>query len=316
MTETTLITEAQPLRLASRASQLALAQTREVARHLQPLAVAIEELSTRGDEVLDRSLAELGGKGLFVKTLEAAMLDGRADAAVHSAKDMETDFAAGTVIAAFLEREDRRDALIGQYSRIEELPDGAVVGTASVRRAAILGSIRPDLQLRLLRGNVNSRLRQLEDGQYDAIILAMAGMNRLGFSADIHPLDEETMLPAAAQGAIAIQALGPDGSARRAAILESLEALNHPATAAEIRAERALLAELDGTCRTPIAASARFGTSLEMKAALYSPDGRQAFFAEGSASPADAESLGTRLAAALLDQAGGRGFLAAEAQPS
>lgn len=320
MIETAPISKENPVRLASRASQLAMAQTHEVARRLDQgpdqIACAIEALSTRGDEVLDRSLAELGGKGLFVKTLEAAMLDGRAEAAVHSAKDMESDFAEGTIIAAFLEREDRRDALIGPFPRIDDLPDGAVVGTASVRRSAMLKSRRPDLRIRLLRGNVNSRLQQLADGDYDAIILAMAGMNRLGTNrlgistTEIHPIAEDIFLPAAGQGAIAVQALAPDGSPRRDAVLTALKGLDHPPTAIELNAERALLAALDGTCRTPIGASARFDNRLTMKAALFSPDGSQAFFAAGEAQADDAAALGQRLAIDLLEQAGGRAFLA------
>ena len=298
-----------PIRLASRASKLALAQTREVVEGLAPRPCRIEALSTRGDEVQDRSLAEIGGKGLFVKALEAALVDGRADAAVHSAKDMESDFAEGTAIAAFLEREDRRDALVGPHGAVEALPEGAVVGTSSVRRTAMLRSLRPDLEVRMLRGNVDSRLRQLSEGRFDAIVLAVAGVKRLGVEAEMHPLDEVVMLPAAGQGAIAVQALEPEGGGRRQAVMEALRALDHGPTSMELRAERACVAALDGTCRTPIGASARFDGGLKLKAALYSHDGGKAFFAEGEADGLDPEELGRRLARDLLGQAGGRAFL-------
>ena len=297
-----------PIRLASRASQLAIAQAEEVAAQLA--SSRIITFSTRGDEVLDRPLAEIGGKGLFVKTLERAMLSGEADAAVHSGKDMETQYAEGTIIAAFLKREDRRDALIGDYARIEDLPSGAVLGTASVRRAAMLQSIRSDITIKLLRGNVNSRLAQLENGDYDAIILAMAGMKRLGFSDNIHPIDEEIMLPSAAQGAIAIQAVGPDGTDGRETMLAQLSALNHTQTALEVTAERALLDQLDGTCQTPIGASAHFKDGMiTLTAQLLSLDGQQCFTARDTAPADDAETLGRAMADQLLTDAGGRDFL-------
>ena len=312
------ITTDNPIVLASRASRLALIQTEQVQRLLTPLPSQISSLSTRGDEVLDKSLASIGGKGLFVKTLEAAMQEGRADAAVHSAKDMETRFADGTVIAAFLEREDRRDALLGPHESIDALPQGAVVGTASVRREALLRAQRPDLQIKLLRGNVQTRMQQLEDGAYDAIILAMAGLNRLeadGISITVpyRPLSTDVFMPAAAQGIIAIQAVAADGSPRRDDVLDALAALNHAATAAEARAERALLDRLDGTCQTPVGASAHLSDGqIHLTAALLSRDGRQRFDAAGSATVDDAETLGHDLADRLLDQAGGRGFLIAQ----
>ncbi|MCE2517871.1 MAG: hydroxymethylbilane synthase, partial [Alphaproteobacteria bacterium] len=307
MTSAPLISATSPIVLASRASQLALAQAHEVRDRLAPHAAEIKTFSTRGDEVLDRSLAAIGGKGLFVKTLEAAMLAGEADAAVHSSKDMETRFADGTELAAFLPREDRRDALIGAYSSFDELPQGAVVGTASVRRAAIIASIRPDVTTRLLRGNVNSRLKQLEDGHYDAIILAMAGMKRLGITADIHPIEEEMMLPSSAQGAIAIQAVADDGTARRAAVLTALRALDDADTAVEVTAERALLAELDGTCRTPIAASAHLRDGrVTMRAQLLSLDGKSSFNTSGDSLADEAAAMAIELAQDLLRQAGGK----------
>ena len=307
------IDDGNPIRLASRASRLALAQTEEVIEKLAPRPCRIEKISTRGDEVQDRSLAELGGKGLFVKALEAALVEGRADAAVHSAKDMEAELAGGTVIAAYLEREDRRDALVGPHATIDSLPRGAVVGTASVRRTAILLSRRPDLKIRMLRGNVDSRVERLGEGGYDAIVLAMAGLKRLGIEKDVHPLDEDDMLPAAGQGAVAVQspapAPAPGGARRGETVLEALSALDHEPTGIELRAERALLAELDGTCHTPVGASARLDGDLGMKAALYSPDGGRAFYAEGQGGAGEAEELGRNLARELLEMAGGRGFI-------
>ena len=287
--------------LASRASKLAQTQARIVIDLLAPLPAEILTLSTKGDEVLDRSLAEIGGKGLFVKALEAALLEGKADAAVHSAKDMESEIASGTYIAAFLEREDRRDALIGAYSTLEAIPQGGVIGTASIRRSAMVRALRPDLEIKLLRGNVTSRLEALNEGKYDAIILAMAGLNRLGISENVHPIAEEKMLPAVGQGALAIQGR-EDGDSD---INRALEALNHEKTAIEVIAERALLAKLDGDCTTPIGATAKFTSpsTLEMKAALYSHDGKIALFSEGVSHPDDNEKLGRQLAEDLLKQA-------------
>ena len=300
------ISEDNPIRLASRASELALAQTHEVVEKLAPHACRVEPLSTRGDEVLDRSLANIGGKGLFVKTLEVAMAEGRADAAVHSAKDMEAEIAEGSVIAAVLEREDRRDALVGPHATIESLPDGAAVGTASARRTAMLLSLRPDLNIQLLRGNVTSRLRQLADGGFDAIVLAVAGLKRLKAEAEMHPIEESVMLPAAGQGAIAVQAMDHGGDPRRKTVLQALSQANHQPTNLELRAERALLATLGGDCRTPIGASAHLDGDLTMKAALYSPDGRVSVFADGRGQADDPEELGQRLGRDLLEQSGGK----------
>ncbi|MGB1473410.1 MAG: hydroxymethylbilane synthase, partial [Candidatus Puniceispirillaceae bacterium] len=199
------IFEDAPLVLASRKSQLAMVQTELVQSLLSPCRTEILGLSTKGDEVLDRPLVEVGGKGVFVKTLEAALLSGQADAAVHSMKDMETTIAEGTIIGAVLPREDRRDALVGPYADLDALPKGAHIGTASVRRSACLHHYRPDLRISLLRGNVNSRLARLEAGEFDAIILATAGLRRLNIHSGYQPLDEDVMPTAAAQGALAIQ---------------------------------------------------------------------------------------------------------------
>ncbi len=316
MIDLPLITADTPIRLASRASKLALAQTEEVLRKLMPHHALIKTFSTRGDEVLDRSLADVGGKGLFIKTLEKAMLAGEADAAVHSAKDMENHFADGTSLVAFLEREDRRDALIGAYRTLSEIPQGSILGTASVRRSAIIQSIRPDLKIKLLRGNVNSRLQQLADGHYDAIILAMAGLNRLGISQNVHPIAEDIMLPAAGQGVVAIQAVNANEDPLRAQMHTILSGLNHHQTAVEITAERAVLATLDGTCHTPVAASAHFdGDIVQIKAQLMSLDGRIVVTAEASGHADDVLTLGHDCGQHLLAQVGGRDFILAQQPP-
>ena len=299
-----------PLILASRKSQLALAQTEQVRRALVDIPTEILGLSTTGDEVQDRPLVEVGGKGVFIKTLEAALLDGRADAAVHSLKDMETQLASGTEVAVVLPREDRCDALVGSYPSLDDLPDGAHIGTASVRRAALLRHYRPDLNIGLLRGNVNSRLRRLEAGEFDAIILAVAGLKRLQLDCAYTALDEQIMPAAAAQGAIAVQvALGGE---RAAAVQTALSALHCVDTADCVTAERAVLAALDGSCRTPISAMADIDKAggLHLKAAVLSADGQQKFTAEAEGSRAEASALGTALGEKLLQDCGGRAFLA------
>ncbi len=306
---------ARPLILGSRASALALAQADIVRDRLAPLATETLSLTTRGDKILDRSLADAGGKGLFVKDLERRLLDGSCDAAVHSMKDMETVFANGTAIAAVLPREDRRDALVGPFATIDSLPDGAVVGTASVRRQALLRHHRPDLRIELLRGNVNTRLAALADGRYDAIILAMAGLRRLALDVPHTPLDPVIMPPAAAQGALAIQIRDGDGSLnpdRDRAVTEVIVGLNCAKAKAEVTAERAMLAHLDGSCHTPIAASATLDDDgvLHLDGMVLRPDGAVAHRASATAPQDDATALGHQLGARLLDAAGGRGFLA------
>ena len=309
MNENTLIAKS-PIILASRASTLALAQAKIVQAKLGNIPSTIETFSTEGDRVLDRPLAEIGGKGLFVKTLESALINKKADAAVHSAKDMETSIAQGTKITAFLEREDRRDALVGEYPDFKALPPNAVIGTASVRRAAIIKKYCPNAQIKLLRGNINSRLAKLAQGEYDAIILAMAGLNRLGITKNVHPIDENVMLPSVAQGAIAIQSLANPKTSRCNIISNALSGLNHHSTAIEVGAERALLEYLDGTCQTPIAASAHLqGNTITMQARLFSLDGQKEFYAEGDAAIGEGEVLGREIAERLLFAAGGRNFI-------
>lgn len=303
--------ETAPLVIASRASSLALVQARLVQSQLAPVASDILPLTTKGDKVLDRSLADAGGKGLFIKELERAMLAGECDAAVHSMKDMETHFADGTSVAAVLPREDRRDALLGGYDSIDSLPDGAVVGTASVRRRALLLSHRPDLQVKLLRGNVNRRIAALNAGEYDAILLAVAGLKRLEISAPYSPLDESIMPTAAAQGALAIQVCNP-ADARTEATYAVCAGLNCPDSLTEVTAERALLAYLDGSCHTPIAASARVQADgqITLSGMILSPNGDAAHRGNIAGSRDDAAQLGATLGEELLGAAGGRGFLA------
>ena len=311
MTAPSDIFDSRPLILGSRASALALAQADIVRDRLAPLATDILSLTTRGDRILDRSLADAGGKGLFVKELERQLLDGNCDAAVHSMKDMETVFADGTVIAAVLPREDRRDALIGPFGTIDSLPHGAVVGTASVRRRALLHHHRPDLRIELLRGNVNTRLAALAAGRYDAIILAMAGLRRLALDVPHTPLDPAVMPPAAAQGALAIQLRGGDDDRARA-VAAAVAGLNCRQAEAEVTAERAMLAHLDGSCHTPIAASATLDDSgvLHLDGMVLRPDGTAAHRTTGTAPREDAAALGRQLGARLLEAAGGRDFLA------
>ncbi|MEX0504508.1 hydroxymethylbilane synthase [Alphaproteobacteria bacterium LSUCC0719] len=311
MTQLSDIFAAHPLILGSRASALALAQSDIVRERLAPLATDILSLTTRGDRILDRSLADAGGKGLFVKELEHQLLAGHCDAAVHSMKDMETVFAEGTTIAAVLPREDRRDALIGPFETIDSLPEGAVVGTASVRRQALLRHHRPDLRIELLRGNVNTRLAALAEGRYDVIILAMAGLRRLGLDVPHTPLDPAIMPPAAAQGALAIQIRDGD-SDRDRAVAHAIAGLNCAQATAEVTAERALLAYLDGSCHTPIAASATLddGGMLNLDGMVLRPDGTAAHRGSEVAPQQDAVALGRQLGARLLEAAGGRDFLA------
>jgi len=311
MTQLSDIFAAHPLILGSRASALALAQSDIVRERLAPLATDILSLTTRGDRILDRSLADAGGKGLFVKELEHQLLAGHCDAAVHSMKDMETVFAEGTTIAAVLPREDRRDALIGPFETIDSLPEGAVVGTASVRRQALLRHHRPDLRIELLRGNVNTRLAALAEGRYDVIILAMAGLRRLGLDVPHTPLDPAIMPPAAAQGALAIQ-IRNGNSNRDRAVARSIAGLNCAQATAEVTAERALLAYLDGSCHTPIAASATLDDAgmLHLDGMVLRPDGTAAHRGSEVAPQEDAVALGRQLGARLLEAAGGRDFLA------
>jgi hydroxymethylbilane synthase len=254
------MTDRSRLRIGTRGSPLARAQTDIVRAHLaaanrlDPAAIEVVAISTSGDAVRDRPLAEAGGKGLFTKEIEEALLAGEIDLAVHSAKDVPTFLPKGLVLAAFPERADARDALVSEnFARLADLPAGAVVGSASVRREALVRRLRPDVAVKLLRGNVNTRLEKVASGAFDAAVLALAGLERLGLSARAKEvLDPEVFPPSVGQGAIAIEIrAGDDEAARLAAAIDDVR------TATALAAERAFLAELDGSCRTPIAGHAR-----------------------------------------------------------
>ena len=301
----------QPMILASRASSLAIAQVQIVADKLAPMPIDLLKLTTSGDKILDRSLADAGGKGLFIKELESSLLRGDADAAVHSMKDMEASFASGTCVAAVLPREDRRDALVGPFSSLADLPQGAVIGTSSVRRRALLLHHRPDLEIRLLRGNVNTRIAAMREGRFDAIILAMAGLRRLGLDVPHSAISPDIMLPSAGQGALAIQARNADDS-RSQAVIDAAATIGCAATTTEVTAERALLGRLDGSCHTPIAASATLQPDgrLHLDGMILSTDGSNAFRDSLTGVASNAVQIGVALADQLLDAAGGRDFLA------
>ena len=300
-----------PLRIVSRQSKLAMVQTEMVTALLGDVAYEIHGVSTSGDEVLDRPLVEIGGKGVFIKALEVELMEGRADCAVHSLKDMETIIAPQTAFQAVLPRADRRDALVGPFASLDELPQGAVIGTSSVRRAALLRHHRPDLEIALLRGNVQRRLSQLEEGHFDAIILAKAGLDRLGLGDLGTPLDEMVMMPSASQGVIAIQISETDLK-RKEAMQALFNQMNCQHTFAAITAERSLLSTLDGSCRTPIGAMADIDDKgqITLHACVLSSDGQKRFDASMTAAMADAESLGHEVGKSLLGQCGGRAFLA------
>ncbi len=292
-----------PLRLGSRGSPLALAQSRLVAAALGAAGVAtsIATVETAGDRDRARPLAALGGKAVWTKELDEALKDGRIDAAVHSLKDVETRLPEGLVLAAVLPRADPRDRLVGAPS-LAALPAGARVGTSSPRRAAQLAARRPDVATVLLRGNVATRLARVEDGTVDATFLAAAGLDRLGIEAGT-PLAPEDWLPAAAQGIVGITARADD-----AATCATLAGIDHPATHLAARAERAVLAGIGGSCRTAVAVHARPTTSgsLLLSAELYSPDGADrvdAGMVVPVATRADAEELGAAVAELLLARA-------------
>ncbi len=306
------------LRLGTRGSPLALAQAHEVRRRLGDAhpdlavegAVEIVVIKTSGDKIQDRTLAEIGGKGLFTKEIEEALLDGAIDAAVHSMKDVPTWLPEGLAITAILPREDPRDAFFSNRgARLADLPSGAVVGTASLRRQAQVLMARPDLTVVPLRGNVGTRLRKLAEGEADATLLAMAGLNRLGEAARVTaPLEPEEMLPAVAQGAVGLETRADDDKTAG-----WLAALDHEDTATRVAAERACLAVLDGSCRTPIAALAELdpsGGELWLRALVAMPDGSQPHRAERRGPAGDADALG-RDAGAELRAAAGPAFFAA-----
>jgi hydroxymethylbilane synthase len=300
------------LRLGTRGSKLALTQTglvrdalaRAVPELTAPDAIEIVTIRTTGDAIQDRPLSEAGGKGLFVKEIEDALLAGRIDAAVHSMKDMPTAQPAGLVIAAFLPREDARDVLIaGDVTRIANLRQGAVVGTAALRRKAQLLYRRPDLEIVTLRGNVDTRLAKRARGEVEATLLALAGLKRLGLSVGT-PVPEDEMLPAVGQGAVCIECRVDD-----ARVLGWLAGINHAATTTSVTAEHAMLAVLDGSCRTPIAGHAIFDKDgvLYLRGLIARPDGSELIATDRTGPAADAEAMG-REAGEELKRRGGPGF--------
>jgi hydroxymethylbilane synthase len=299
------------INIGTRGSPLALAQAELtkaalLAAHadLRPENVTIVPIKTTGDQVQDRTLSEIGGKGLFTKEIEEALLDRRIDLAVHSMKDMPTFLPTGLVIAAMLEREDPRDVLISPVAdSIASLPRGAIVGTASLRRQAQLLALRPDLKVQPLRGNVGTRLDKLARGEAAATLLALAGLKRLGrVDAATAILSTDAFLPAVAQGAIGIEIRADDP--RIAALVAPLD---HKATTIAVTAERAMLAVLDGSCRTPIAGYAEiFGTALRLRGLVALPDGTESHRAEdsGNATLEGAAALGRALGDKLKALAG------------
>jgi hydroxymethylbilane synthase len=294
------------LTIASRGSQLALWQARWVAARLAERGqeTRIEIIKTTGDKITDVPLAKVGTKGLFTKEIEEALLDGRADLAVHSLKDLPTELPAGLVLAAIPEREDPRDAILGK--RLDDLAAGARVGTSSLRRAAQLRRLRPDLVIESVRGNLDTRVRKLEEGQYDAIVLAAAGLKRLGWGEKIAEiLPAPVMCPAVGQGALAIETAAAGQAAGRA----SCAALDHPPTRAAVTAERGVLAALGGGCQVPIGAHATVTDGMvHLLGVVISPDGADYVRAEAEGPVAEADRIGRELGATLLDS-GARAIL-------
>ena len=298
-----------PIRIATRRSPLALAQAHLVARllcahyGLASDSIQIIKITTTGDTIRDRTLSDIGGKGLFTKEISQALIERTADLAVHSMKDVETRLPEGLAIAALLEREDPRDVLISNSGAraIADLPRQAVLGTASLRRAALVKALRPDIDIATLRGNVQTRLAKLKQGSVDATLLARAGLNRLGMEPEnAIPIDTGEMLPAVAQGAIGVEIRKSD--TRLSALLTPLD---HAPTRQAVTAERALLAALDGSCRTPIAALAISAEArLHLKALIAKPDGSIVHRAELHGGLEDAHSLGQALGRELRELAG------------
>jgi hydroxymethylbilane synthase len=292
----------QPLRIATRQSRLALWQAEHVAERLRAthggLVVTLVPMTTQGDRILDRALAEVGGKGLFIKELEIAMAEGRADIAVHSMKDVPSDLPPGMTLAAMLPRADPRDAFVSvRWANFAELPKGARVGTSSLRRQSQLKHARPDLELLTLRGNVDTRLRKLDEGQYDAIILAAAGLIRLGLERRVtHYFEGDQSVPAVGQGIVGIECRADDERS-----IHLVGALNDAAASSCGTAERAFAQRLQGSCQSPIAGFAEIkGDELHLLGVIGSPDGRDLYRGANSGKVADAALIGVALAERLL----------------
>ena len=292
------------LRIATRSSPLALWQAEEVSRRLKAiypeLEIQLVTMKTKGDKILDAPLAKVGGKGLFVKELEAGMLAGEADIAVHSMKDVPVEFPAGLELSLIMQREDPRDAFVSNhYQSLSELPEGALVGTSSLRRQTQIRERYPQLRIDWLRGNVNTRLKKLDDGEFDAIILASAGLKRLGFEARIRScLEPEESLPAIGQGAIGIEARSDD-----AAVRELIAPLADADTTLRVQAERAMNETLNGGCQVPLAGYAVLeGDQLYLRGLVGEPDGSVVLRSEIRGPASEAVSLGVRLAQDLIAQ--------------
>lgn len=306
----------KPVRIGTRGSALALAQAHETRDRLVAATgrpaedFQIVVIKVTGDQILDRPLSEAGGKGLFTKEIEEALLDGSIDLAVHSSKDMPTVLPDGLGLTCYLPREDVRDAFISpKAARLVDLPEGAVVGSSSLRRQAMVKQLRPDLKVVTYRGNVQTRLRKLAEGEVDATLLAYAGLRRLGL-ADVvtELLDVDAFLPAVGQGAIGIETRLDDHATRA-----MLAKIHHAATERALIAERAFLRELDGSCRTPIAGHARLdGMFMRFDGLILKPDGSVAHRIHREGSIADAEAIG-REAGQTLRRVGGPDFFAAVA---
>lgn len=292
------------IRIATRKSPLALWQAEHVARLLETTFPGIKtelvKMTTQGDKILDAPLAKIGGKGLFVKELEVGMLEGTADIAVHSMKDVPIEFPGGLHLAAILTREDPTDAFVSsRYTSIEELPSNVRIGTSSLRRQCQIKALYPNAEILTLRGNVNTRLAKLEAGEYDAIILASAGLKRLGMADRItQSLDTKISLPAIGQGAIGIECRVDDQ-----AVNAMLSQLHDPVTGLCVKAERAMNARLNGGCQVPIAGFAEMnGQWLSMRGLVGSPDGNTVYRSERSGKPEQAALIGQMIAEDLLSQ--------------
>jgi hydroxymethylbilane synthase len=296
------------LRIGTRGSKLALTQANEAKRclaeanRIAPEAIDIIVITTTGDRVRDRPLAEIGGKGLFTKEIEEALLAGSIDVAVHSMKDMPARLPEGLVIGALLPREDARDALLSPHAAsLEALPRGATIGSSSVRRSAQLLRRRPDVKIVPFRGNVDTRLRKLDAGDVHATFLACAGLNRLGLSDRITaPVPADVMLPAVAQGAVGLEVREADEATRHL-----VAAVDHPETSTRVACERAFLFVLDGSCRTPLAGHATLdGHNLAFLCEALTPDGKHVFTAERAGSGSDAARMGAEAGAEVKAKGG------------
>jgi len=292
------------IRIATRQSPLARWQAEHVKAELERLHPGLKTellpMTTKGDKILDSPLAKIGGKGLFIKELEVAILEGKADIAVHSMKDVPMEFPEGLGLAVICEREDYRDAFVSnKYSSFDALPQRAIVGTSSLRRQCQLRAIRPDIQIKDLRGNVNTRLSKLDDGEYDAIVLAAAGLLRLGMQDRIQAyLEPSLCLPAGGQGAIGIESRVDDKK-----VLNYLSVLNHRHSAICVNAERAMNTRLNGGCQVPIACLSELkGDSLSLYGIVGSVDGKEILRTQLEGSAEAAEELGIKVAEQLLQQ--------------